>query len=301
MKTCFTCVLLILSVIGSAGDANAQSVSPPDENARGKSNTAAASGKIWDELRAREGRASSLQSQARRLRKGGKLRAAVAAYKQAIELDKSAAGAYIGLADVYSALGDWRSSATSYRKVMYDWPGKRWGSSYSSDYEHLMKFAAVLSKAGESAEARTVYNKALTQAPDDMIVFLYKPGPLQVLDRKKLNASLHLVMADLAKDELSAGKKSDAEANRKKLLDEVKEAISIAPDYAPAHLMLGQVLLYRSQYESFHKLSDKGRSNKLKAFDAYKRAAALGSGDAKDAALKGMQSYWFHDVGEAAP
>ena len=182
---------------------------------------------------------------------------------------------------------------------MYDWPGKRWGISLSNDYDHLLRFAVTLNNAGNRREAQTVYQKAITMMPSRLMPYAYVPDSIHVFDAKKMTAFYHLMLSDVAKDEARVGKPSEAEKNLAKRLQEARLAVSIAPNYAPAYLMLAEALEYQSQRESVRKQPGGGEVAKREAAQAYRRAATLGTGDTRAAAQKGLGGYWFADLGTA--
>jgi tetratricopeptide (TPR) repeat protein len=246
-------------------------------------------------------RSYAIVRQGQKLLRGGNPKAAIPLFQQALSLKESNSMAYIGLAEAYEALGDRQKSLSYYRKVMYTATGQRWVSSLPNDYEHLIKFAVSLRKAGEEREAQSVYQKATTVAPSGVAPYLYVPDGGHAFDRKKMAASLHLAASDLAEWQAHTGKKSERDANLAERLAQAKAAVATAPDHAPAHLMLGEALVFQSQYDSFHKRLEKARESKRQALQAYKRAASLGKGRTKAAAQKGMQSYWFDDIARTTP
>jgi tetratricopeptide (TPR) repeat protein len=254
--------------------------------------------------RERQGQASRSHAIARKglaLLRAGNPKAALPLFHQALSIKESNGTAYIGLARAHEALGDQKTSLRYYRKVMYRDPSQGWFSSIASDYEHLIPFAIALQKAGEVKEAQSIYQKAVRVAPSRVASYLYVPDGVHTFDSTKMKASLHLALSDMAERRIHRSKKSDIDSALRERLVEAQAAVAVAPDYAPAHRMLGDALLYQSQYDSFYKRPEKAKVTKVQALQAYKRAASLGKGETRAAAQEAMRSSWFDDITKAAP
>ena len=232
----------------------------------------------------------------------GEPKAALPLLHQSLVLKDSNGIAYIGLAEAYAELGDYRKSLEYYRSIMYRTPAQGWHSSLTNDYEHLIGFATVLQRVGAIQESEKAYIRALAFVPSDVAGYLYSPIGNRQTDTRKMTASLHLASAVLFYERGRDSRlPSVHNVGLQKQEQAIRQAISTAPDYAPAYLMLGETLEHQSQRESAQKKPGGGATAKREAFQAYKRAAMLGTGDTKTAAQKGLKGYWFADMATPKP
>lgn len=293
-----TMVVLLMACTLHAQDRPAPPRSvPAGGSSRGEADTSPRS-RALDEKRRRS---MEMFVRGMAVQRQGRLGDSAALFKKAISVNPNSSFAYGGLADTYSRMGRWEDSVKVYRTLMYDWPGKGWSSSHANDYEHLIRFAGALHNSGEMREAEAVYRKAAGFAPSRMRPYLYIPDGSRAFDRKKMKASLQLAVADAAERRIRAGGKANLHANIRRWVDESRKAVAVAPDYGPAHLMVGKALEYQSHCDSFYKVKGEGRAPKAGALKSYKRALALGDSRTKAQAQKAMESYWFNDVAATSP
>ena len=95
------------------------------------------------------------------LLKAGDVDGAVDAFQQAHGIDPDDGQALTGMADAYTAKGQFEQALTAYRSLFYHAPGRRWTSSDEASPTMLMKFSLVLLKTGHEQEAVTAYNRGL--------------------------------------------------------------------------------------------------------------------------------------------
>jgi tetratricopeptide (TPR) repeat protein len=120
---------------------------------------------------------------------------AVAAFRQAIFLDRNNAAAYLALGDIYAAQGSWRESVDAYEQAARLNPNdaeiyQRLGRSYAK----LRETTPTPETSGGSAatnrdNATTLSQKLATPAPEDDPdpTAVYRVGPGDVLDIRVLN------------------------------------------------------------------------------------------------------------------
>ena len=241
-------------------------------------------------------RVMSLVSKGTALDGKGDKKGAIVALRKTIQLYPAFGMGYVRLAHVYCQLGQWKDAAATYRVLMYDAKGKKWGSSLSNDYDHLIDFTFILQQAGALTEAKSVYRKACRMAPEKAQRYLYRYTSDKDFDVKTMAASVYLARADKACFDSRVNSKEKKADYIKKWSANINKALAVAPAYAPAHLMKAEELEHRSQHISFYGDKKKGESVKREAFQAYNRAALLGNNDTRTRADKAMKSYWYSNL-----
>ena len=151
----------------------------------------------------------------------------------------------------------------------------------------------VLLNAGHRDEARAVYREMVAMAPDRLTLYFYAPDGVHVFDSRKMIASLHLALSEVAGVESASCLRALVEVYRKERMDEVRVAIAAAPNYAPARRMLGDLLVNESQIDSFYKRGAKADVGREEAVRVYRRAASLDTGATNAAAQKALHSDWL--------
>ena len=219
----------------------------------------------------------------------GKTEEAIAAYKTALSKSAFAAAlAYEALGDLYAAIGREAEAIEAYHQIVYRVPGRDWINSYGqslqaliqpegqdwsssrgTDTDLLMRYALLLSKTGQHAEALQVYQwglKGLSQ--EDRRLFALRLSA-RSFDRRLFEAAAHTAIG-----------------RRNRALDipfadaaiaEYRKALSLRSNFAPAHYLLGNAL------------SMKGRSAEAKA--AWQKAADVGRGEVKEAAERALRAF----------
>ena len=135
--------------------------------------------------------------------RAGRQREAVAAFRQAVLIDRTNAAAYRALGDAYASLGEWRESVDAYEQAARLAPGdaevyERLGRSYArlretaGDGGEVESAAGVKASApnpargnGRSPAAAANANAARPDDPDPTAV--YRVGPGDVLEVRLLN------------------------------------------------------------------------------------------------------------------
>ncbi|HEX8353089.1 MAG TPA: tetratricopeptide repeat protein, partial [Pyrinomonadaceae bacterium] len=124
--------------------------------------------------------------------RAGRNREAVAAFRQAVLLDRQNAAAYRGLGDAYAALGDWRESVDAYEQAARLDPGdaetyQKLGRSYARLREANGTDAAVNGAAATTPAAAASTDAAAEADADPTAV--YRVGPGDVLDVRILRGA----------------------------------------------------------------------------------------------------------------
>lgn len=228
-------------------------------------------------------------------RNHGDIPGGIALLQKALRVEPGNDNVYLDLAQAYAQQHDWQNSVKSYRVIMYDWPGKNWSNSIANEYDHLLDFTVALQNAGLQSEAQTVYLKAMHFAPDRVRPLLYVPDDLHTFSKAKMNASLHVALSEWYAWKSHTVGKEEGRVLIQQSIAEAETAVATAPRYAPAHKILGDALAYQSVVYAVQKRNDLVDGMRARAVDAYKRAAALDTGEVGAAAKKEIGSYWLHD------
>ena len=121
--------------------------------------------------------------------RAGRQREAVAAFRQAVLLNRRSAAAYRGLGDAYAALGDWRESVDAYEQAA------RLAPDDAETYQKLGRSYAKLRETGEGdvantppASAGTATTPATAEVDADLTA-VYRIGPGDVLDVRTLRGA----------------------------------------------------------------------------------------------------------------
>ena len=243
----------------------------------------------------------NLASEGNYKRMHGDVSGGIARLQKALRVDRGNKDVYLDLAEAYAQQHDWQNSVKSYRVIMYDWPGKHWGSSVSNDYDHLLEFTVALQNAGLQNEAQTVYLKAMRFVPDRVRPLLYVPDDLHVFNKPKMNASIHIALAEMYAWRSHTVSKELVDSYTERSIAESRVAIVAAPRYAPGYKMLGDALVGQSVWDRAKKRTGLIDAARAKARDAYRRAASLDDGETGAAARRELQSYWLKDAPKATP
>lgn len=187
----------------------------------------------------------------------GKLDQAIASFKTS--LPGSPARAYEGLAVALDLAGRDAEAIAAYRQVVYrdpsrDWitengqslkamvepDGPVWNTSRSNDPDFLMRYALLLSKTGQYAEALQVYEWGLVQVYRDQKPFFPLRMTVQTFDARLFEASAHMVLGLTNRDKLDR----DGTA-----LAEYRKALALSPHYGAAYLCMGYTYLSMGKYD----------------------------------------------------
>ncbi len=163
------------------------------------------------------------------LLKEGKISTAVFAFKDALTYDSSDITAYRGLANCYTKLGDMAKAIDAERNAVY-FRGTTPSVIRETDTSNLMLFASLLDKAGQTAEATTIYNygASLLKYMDDkpshgylMPLFGTEPGQVAYTSAR-LQALVHVGLGIESED--------TQELKRSERLAHLREAVRLYPD-----------------------------------------------------------------------
>ena len=125
--------------------------------------------------------------------RAGRYREAVAAFRQAVLLERTNARAYRALGDAYAALGEWRESVDAYEQAARLAPGdaevyERLGRSYARLRETAAagESEAATNAAGVKSTTTSPANAATNLPNDPDPTAVYRVGPGDVLDIRLL-------------------------------------------------------------------------------------------------------------------
>lgn len=188
------------------------------------------------------------------LLKAGIYSDAISAFQEALSYEPHDGPAYQHLAETYTAMNQPDKAITAYRTVLYDWPGKGGGYGIEGNPAVWMQFALALLKAGQSAEALTVYLHGYHFLPTDR-------GPLPPVftsPNVMLTQLPAAIYAALGLTEYAGG-----EQNLNLAANYFQQALSLQPILASPYYYLGQILKYKPGHAQ-------------EAIDAFNKAAQLG-------------------------
>lgn len=222
-------------------------------------------GPVDEAYEAKQKQASQAAEKGRDLLKKGDVDAAIESFNKAVTLSPSEAEAYIGLAEAYTAKGQYANALKAYRTLIYPASEKNWVSNLANDTATLMKFAILLSRTGQRAEAIQAYAKGLENLsrnsdPPLSVSFTtpnYNPAQFEAAARTAIGIK-----------EYRAGRNDSA-------ITELQQAVRSQPRFALAYFYLGRAL------------SDKGQRAEARA--AFEKAAAFGRGEVKTPAQKALK------------
>lgn len=194
----------------------------------------------WQAELERDERSDEFRRKGDEFQKSGNWNKALEAYQVALSYQPHNADACAGMGEVLAGRGKLDMAIRYYRQATGHEPGQKWASSRMGEGDLQFRLVLLLVKAGQYEEALTVYEEGVSLLADQdkaaaealQLPFKAKQILTDPQSQTRLHAAAHVGLGVKYLIDGAAGK---AES-------QIRKALTVVPEFAPAYLYLGNCL-----------------------------------------------------------